>query len=59
MVTSLGFLEDISMLTLFLDHVSSSDEATFHVSGYVYSHNARIRAALCPHVFIEEERDKS
>ncbi|PSN41049.1 hypothetical protein C0J52_24031 [Blattella germanica] len=41
----------------YLNNVIFSDEATFHVSGYVNRHNCRIWGSENSHVFLEHERN--
>jgi len=41
----------------FLLNVQFSDEATFHVSGAVYSYNVRIWGSENPHAYVQHQRD--
>lgn len=41
----------------FLDHVVFSDESTFHLSGHVNTHNARIWGSKNPHEVVQVQRD--
>jgi transposase len=50
-------LNEIDDDELFLERIVFSDEATFHISGHVHSHNIRMWGQEHPHAIVEHERD--